>query len=850
MDIESKKLSNGLNTVFVHSPGCRAASVQIWFRAGSALEKGEDLGIAHFLEHMFFKGTPTRPGHMVADAVEKLGGEINAFTSFDYTCYYINSPYKHIKQSLDILLDMVANPEFKDSEIPPEREVVLEEYKRSLDSPVQYAFFELQKKAFTGDYSHPILGTPETINSFTREQLINFRKDYYNLSNSFLVVAGDLDHKEEFEELINTYNLPTGKTSEFPEFEIASKPSINVHKKDVRQALLTLTVQAPNLLEAKAAHEDLAINCLSHGETSILHKTLVLEDSLASSVGGSTMFFRDGGCHFIRVAAPIENLPKIYKRLNKIIKEALETGLNPQDIKKIKNQYVASKIYEKESIESFSFALGHSYASCNDLFAEDHFIERIKKATSGEVNSAFKEILKNPLHASIQIPRESDERKHEAQLRKFLEDFKKTGRTKSKKINIKSKGSKFDDQVKIFELKKGIKLIYRRNTQTPTFVFHTYMKGGLTEEKSKTSGTYNLLSSLLTKGYQKNSFEQIKRDLEERSASLSGFSGKNAYGLTLHGQTDHAKILLKHFFGSLLTPKIPTNLLKHEKELIQRALENQQEDPVKRCFKAFNEVIFLKHPYSFNTIGSPESIKKLNRKFLLETHQKNINKKEVLFTYCGDLEIEDVLELINPYIDDLKSRTPRKTTLKKVDQLNGQSINIELDREQSHIFIGKPGFKLNSKSEVYLKILSAHLSGQSSDLFVEVRDRQGLCYSVQPVNFSALEAGYWGIYIATSSEKTERAITAIEQLLLKLSQTGFNKDEFEKVKLSIEGQTQLSLQTNDDYANLYSIPELHNIGIDYYHKSNELIQKTKLEDFNRFIKKFLATKWNHVIVGP
>ena len=92
MQIQQLKLDNQLETLFVDSPGSTAASVQIWFRAGSALETKENRGIAHFLEHMFFKGTPTRPGAEIAHEVESFGGEVNAFTSFDYTCYYINTP--------------------------------------------------------------------------------------------------------------------------------------------------------------------------------------------------------------------------------------------------------------------------------------------------------------------------------------------------------------------------------------------------------------------------------------------------------------------------------------------------------------------------------------------------------------------------------------------------------------------------------------------------------------------------------------------------------------------------------------------------------------------------------------
>ncbi|EQC49738.1 pitrilysin family protein, partial [Bacteriovorax sp. DB6_IX] len=210
MKYEIDKLKNDLEVIFVDLPGSTAATAQIWFRAGSTLEDKEDHGIAHFLEHMFFKGTPTRPGAMIAHEVESFGGEINAFTSFDYTCYYINTPNSNLDQTVNILLDMVSNPMFKEEDLIPEREVVFEEFRRSQDNPNQFSFQKIQKSCFSGGYAHPILGNEKTIRSFTREQLSKFRNKYYNNSNSFLVVAGDLRDKEKIVESIQKFSLPKG----------------------------------------------------------------------------------------------------------------------------------------------------------------------------------------------------------------------------------------------------------------------------------------------------------------------------------------------------------------------------------------------------------------------------------------------------------------------------------------------------------------------------------------------------------------------------------------------------------------------------------------------------------------
>ena len=279
MKHQQTTLANGLSTLFIDSPGYTSGSVQIWFRAGSALEEKEDHGIAHFLEHMFFKGTEKRPGAAIAHEVESFGGELNAFTSFDYTCYYINTPKTYLNDSVEILLDMVSNPRFLQKDLEPERDVVFEEYRRSIDTPGQFAFNRLQKAAFSGTYSHMILGNEKTIKNFSRDQLINFRNKYYNLSNAMLVVSGDLNNKDQLVKTIEDYKLPEGPSSSFPRFNLKRKSSIEVHQKDVVMAQLSIAIQAPNIQSKNAIPEDLAFTCLCHGESSILYKSLVLENT-------------------------------------------------------------------------------------------------------------------------------------------------------------------------------------------------------------------------------------------------------------------------------------------------------------------------------------------------------------------------------------------------------------------------------------------------------------------------------------------------------------------------------------------------------------------------------------------
>ena len=489
MHHDLQELNNNLKTLFVNWPGSSAASIQFWFRAGSALEKKEDYGIAHFLEHMFFKGSDKRPGSQIAKDIESIGGEINAFTSFDYTCYYINVPNKYLKKGTEILLDMVSNPKFDKNEIIPEKGVVFEEFRRSLDNPGQFAFHELQKKFFRNGYNHPILGGANTIKNFSKNQLANFRKKHYNLSNSMLIVAGNLKGHKSIPKLIESFSFPKGVKSKFPKFELFSKPKVQVHKKDVKNAQLTIIIQAPEYLSNKSASEDLAINCLGHGESSRLFKGLVMESALTNSSSSSTLFMSKGGVHFIKISFPYKNFDKLESTLYKIIKENLTNGFENKEVQKIKNQYLSSKVYDKETLEAYAFSFGHSYAQNGDIYSEEKFINLIEKVETQEVNNALKDIFSRPVHIALQIPESEHLSKAEIKIKKLqkkLETLKEVNNKetdKSPKKNVQK--SNFDPLVKLIEVKKGIKLLYRYNQMSPTFVLQAFLKGGLSEENDK-----------------------------------------------------------------------------------------------------------------------------------------------------------------------------------------------------------------------------------------------------------------------------------------------------------------------------------------------------------------------------
>lgn len=853
MDITNHISKNGINTLLIKDPSAKTSSIQFWFRAGSALEDKQDQGIAHFLEHMFFKGSQKRPGNKIAKEVESFGGEINAFTSFDFTCYYINCPGAKTKQSVDILCDMVCNPIFLEADIPAEREVVFEEFKRSIDSSNQYNFSEIQKNFFSSGYNHQILGTEKNIKSFTKKQLLNFRKSYYNKQNSMIIVAGPAKEVEQTKNIIDLYELPEGEISNFHELNV-SKNNYSEHRKQTAMGTLTLVAQASDFESTNATYEDFIMGVLGYGETSRLYSSLVIDQNIANGANCSSMFMTKGGAHFIKISFEMNNLSKIIKCVLKELNQLIKTGVSEFEVSRLKKQYLSSKIYDLETTEAFAFSKGHGFAQNGDIDSEDKFIEKFQRISTTEINDNLMKYFPKNWNVNLQIPKnfksKSSTKSSKQELEKFQKDLNDLINKKQKKTLKTKTFSKFDPSLSYHQIKPGIHLIHKLNAKVKTFAFHSYLKGGLTDETEFNNGSYHFISSLLNSSTNNLSKIEIKNFFEQRAASYSAFSGKNAYGTTLNGLSEDFDDIFPQYAECLVNSKFENKELNKEKVISKRILKAEKEDPTRNCFKKLSATIFSDHPYGLAPIGTLNSISNISVEQLKKIHHQNLKKSPIVFCYSGPSNADTVKKAIFHHLPSLKARKDeRKLRLKNITMKKASNHFIHFDREQTQIFIGHQTKAMSNSENLAIKILHTILSGQSSKLFTEVRDEKGLCYSVQPVYFNAMEGGYFGIYMASSNDKVKEAISTINSILKNISTHGISKKEFNESKEMVLGQFEMNLQTNDDFIGIYGVPFLHGNNIDFYYQQNELIKGLKLEDVNKIIKNILKRPTHTILAG-
>src|SRR5436309_2818889 len=283
-------LFNGVRVIIEEHRTSDVVAVQLWVKAGGRDEAANELGLAHYLEHMLFKGTPTRPGRLIDREVEGTGGRMNAGTSLDFTYYHMVLPASRAVAGVEILADIGVNASLDEPLLEAEKRVVLEEIRLGEDSPMRFLFKKTYESVFDGHpYGRPVIGTPELIRALTREQLVRFYRRLYSPENFTLVVVGAVNPDQIRDVATRAFSrLPRGGTARLPAPPIADlKPRAVALPRPGTQAYLTMAWMAPKLDHADTPALDLVVAILGQRRASRLTEALRERLGLVNSISAA-----------------------------------------------------------------------------------------------------------------------------------------------------------------------------------------------------------------------------------------------------------------------------------------------------------------------------------------------------------------------------------------------------------------------------------------------------------------------------------------------------------------------------------------------------------------------------------
>ncbi|HID38753.1 MAG TPA: insulinase family protein [Calditrichaeota bacterium] len=384
--IKKTVLDNGLTVLSEFIPSLRSVSTGLWIKTGSRQESQKNNGIAHFLEHMVFKGTNKHDALDIASALEDLGGSLNAYTSKELTVFYTHTLDHHLHVSVEILSDMVCQSLFRTEDIETERMVVLEEINAVKDTPEEYIFDLFQERLFPHHpLGYPILGRLETVSKFDRQTVLEFWKLFYRPENMIFCAAGNLEH-EQFVKLVERYfSLPAGKVEQNTVTPVAMKQFREHITQGVHQTHICLG--GPGLHYLSPQRYDLiALNTyLGGGMSSRLFQVIREKYGLAYSVYSNADFFRDTGIISFYIGTDPKNEKQAVELLMAEIDSVRSQPLPKETIRRIKEQLKGGFLLGLEGSNRRMTRLAKNYIYYDRHIPVDEVLDSIEVINSDSV---------------------------------------------------------------------------------------------------------------------------------------------------------------------------------------------------------------------------------------------------------------------------------------------------------------------------------------------------------------------------------------------------------------------------------------------------------------------------------
>ena len=337
-EFHRKVLKNGMTIIF-EKRDLPVVAVAFAVRNGGINENLSEKGISHFIEHMLYKGTPTRNARKIAEEIEKNGGELNGFTDETITAYWCKMPSKHLNVALEVLSDMVKNPLFDENEMNKERKVIFEEIKMRRDNPHIYVLDEIQSELYSGTLGNRLIGTNETMNSIDRKKISDKFKKIYQPNNMIFAIVGDAD----FDELINFAEKNFGNTKgKVPKIKFASKNKTKIERrKGIDQANVVFAYHAPLSTNKKSYAAEVLNTLMAGGMSSRLFQEIREKRNLAYAIKGDSSINKLFAYNLIYIGTTKENIEIIKKIILEEFKKVSE-NLTEEELNQVKEQLIGN----------------------------------------------------------------------------------------------------------------------------------------------------------------------------------------------------------------------------------------------------------------------------------------------------------------------------------------------------------------------------------------------------------------------------------------------------------------------------------------------------------------------------
>jgi zinc protease len=710
----------------------------------------------------------------------------------------------------------VQHSVFDEEEVGREIEVVLEEIRRSEDDPHHVLSDALFAEAFrVHPYGRPILGTHASVAGLTRQKLLDFYGRWYTPDHLVVTAAGDFDgdallaRAEALFADARASGTPRERTAE------PAPTGLRTHvlTRPFERAALDCSWPVVPFAHPDAALLDLLAFVLGEGDSSRLVRKVKEERGIADRIDASCYTPLDPGLFGCAADCDAAQAPAVIEAIVRETERVRREPVSEEELEKARRNFLASRAWEKESVSGMARKIGSSQILTGDPSFEDAYLERIRGATREELLRVADTWLDpERLTVAAVLPEGEAGALDDAIAAEAVE----RGRTQVARAFAVPRHAEDGNRIETYELEGGSRLHVLPRRDIPVVAARAALLGGQLVEDESTAGLGQMLAGMWLRGTRARSAAGFAERVEMLAADVDGFAGRNSCGLTLDCTSEQLAPVLDLFAEAMLEPGFSEEEIERERRETLASLARREDRLSARAFDLFSRIHWEQHPYRHPLLGTPENVTRFDAEALRAHQQRIVRADNLVVAVVGDVDPDQVAGEVTRRLAAMPggSRVEAELPAEEPAPKELREIVETKDRAQAHLVMGFRGLSVHDPDRHALEVLSQLLAGQGGRLFLELRDRRGLAYTVSAMNVEGYAPGFFAIYMGTAPEKLDEALAGIRDELRRVLDTAPDAAGLDRARRYLIGSHAIDQQRSSSRAMQIALDARYGLGPD------------------------------------
>ncbi len=850
-------LSNGLTVLICQKKAAPKVAVQIWYNVGSVHEKPGEKGMAHFLEHMIFKGTKDKLSESDINAVsQKLSAYANAFTSFDYTAYVFDVPVANWHQVLPIFADCMRNCTFEQDRMNSEVKAVIQELKMYKDEYNWSLYEAMITNLFESHpYHYPIIGYKQDLWNLQRETFLKFYKKYYVPNNATLVIVGDVDIEQTVQQVKAEFDaIEQGAPVEHEQFfcsEDLQAKSVTLYR-NTQQAFCALAYLVPGAREKKDFMYDIIGTLLANGKGSRLYRKLVDELGFVTSINCMTYDLFDKGVFFIQFKPRQESEIEAIKEIILREIELLAYG-EISDIELRRALKFAQVDYQHllEDTHKQASAVGKSFICHKDEMYPFEYCTYNPSTIKQDIQSLLQTYFKATLCNQGQILSVKEQDKNYLNYLQEQSDTLDTQILQNKERATMVEGARYAQTIEVknlehiynpdsdaFVLSNGLNVVICPNDDVDMVEILVRYKTDEQYDPKDKLGLSNMVAALMKEGT--STYPDLAFMSEAESYGISISTGAGFIKLSMLSSEIQKGLSLLH--DMLENATLDQSALDRVRDRLETVLVQYWDTPSKCIRQIAEQEVYQDHPYAHMALGSEKSLQNLTRDMCYDWYKKTVSAHDAYILISGTFDKNNIKRDVERLFSSWRNDVVRDIEYPALHEIQPRVVDVVKQRDQVVLaFAGLSVDRLHPDYYALLVFEQLLAVGMNSRLF-ELREQTGLFYTVggSLVANSSKQPGMIYIRTIVSKDRLGEAERVIRHCLDTAILT-VHEDEFKEAQEMVINGFAECFENNEAILNTLCFLKKFNLPDDYFQQSIAKVRAIKLEDMKVVVQKYVQS---------